>query len=190
MRPARRDRSITTSRACHVGLRSSCSDSSCSSTTTAHRQIRTRCPGRTPRADHDVDPRRSQRPLPRHDSDPQAAPGKCRGHRLGAGDRRDDDQRRVPLVAPRRWRRRARSLAGAQALRHRQSRRSAARRPTELVGISACPCAGGGSAVTLVGGLAATRNGRNRPAAHRIDAHSASSISAGSGPIDEMPRTG
>jgi hypothetical protein len=33
--PARRARSTTTSRACHVGLRSSCSDSACSSTTTA-----------------------------------------------------------------------------------------------------------------------------------------------------------
>ena len=96
-----------------------------------------------------------------------------------------------PRHAPRRrWRRWATSPAGATSTPPPPARRSAARRPTELAGTSACPCAGGGSAVTLVGGLAATRNGRSRPAAQRIDAHSARSTSAGSGPIDETASTG
>ena len=53
--PARRARSTATSRACHVGLRSSCSASSCSSMTTIAASVGARRPRRGPRPDHDVD---------------------------------------------------------------------------------------------------------------------------------------
>ena len=46
-----------------------------------------------------------------------------------------------------------------------------------------------GSAVTLVGGLAVTRNGRSRPAAHRTDAQRASSTNSGGGPSDVAATT-
>ncbi len=93
--PARRARSTTTSRACHVGLRSSCSASSCSSTTTtaarsghgAHAADRAPMTTSTPAG--------GRRPLLRGVGDGQTRPPQPDRVDTGPVRRRHDDQRRA-----------------------------------------------------------------------------------------------
>ena len=180
--PARRARSSATSRACHVGLRSSCSASSCSSTTTmaarsghgAHTAARAPITTSTPlaAADHSVGAKRDRQPGP-----PQAD---------GVHARRDRSTARPPG-----WDRRSppRCSAGITSSlgpsRSRPPRPPSRARASVSSGSTRRPerC-DGPRAATIVGGLAATRNGRSRPAAQRRLAQRARSSISGGGPTE------
>ena len=170
--PARRARSTSTSRACQVGARSSCSDSSCSSTT-----IAVASPGHGAHA---------AARAPTTTSTPAAARAHSRGT---TATRRPRRASAAPIAA-------ARSTDGittsagpsphaatiasngdtAGGTTTTTSPRPPDTRPARVVGdaSTATAGAGAGSPTTFVGGLAVCRNGRSRPAAHRSDAHAAS----------------
>ena len=179
--PARRARSTTTSRACHVGLRSSCSASSCSSRTTtaarsghgAHAATRDPMTTSTPAAAaaHSCG----------HTATLQPGPAQPDGVEAGPVGRRHDDQRRpAPGGGQQRPAARRRSAGSAQhpAPGGQQAGGVGARRFGP-----ARPCAGSAAARRRSSaGWPSTRNGRSRPAAQRTDAHRASSITPAVGP--------
>ncbi|MFM2182646.1 MAG: hypothetical protein RJB61_940 [Actinomycetota bacterium] len=171
--PARRARSTSTSRACHVGDRSSWYDSSCSSMTTtaaspshgAHAALR----------------------LPTTTSTPPAAdahsPGTCAADKparrsLAASAFAARGDGCTAIVGPR----------CAACTTSGSGSENGDSRWTSFVG---GPGDGrnarrrGGRWATIVGGDAAARNGRSRPAPHLIDAHRAMSTTSTDGPIDD-----
>ena len=170
--PARRHRSTTTSRACHVGDRSSCSASSCSSTTTAaaipahgahaaeRGPITTSTPAAaaaqssTARGHRQPGPRESRATPPalrRGVAGPPARVGPNRTADNNAGITSERGGSRS--TPPRRQQRVVAGDFGPTAPRTRPSTRAAVRR-------------------RRASGDAVTRNGRIRRAAQRTDAHS------------------
>ncbi len=177
--PARRARSTATSRACHVGLRSSCSASSCSSTTTtvarsghgAHAAARAPITTSTPPA------------AAAHSSGTIATVSPARRSRIASSRARLFDGTTTsdgPCANAAARTGITSSVGGRRSMPPPDRSRSAA--PSWTGAIGRVVRRGGGNPATLVGGLAVTRNGRSRVAPQRTAAHRARSISSGPGP--------
>ena len=178
--PARRARSMTTSRACHVGLRSSCSASSCSSRTTtaasrghgAHAAARAPMTTSTPAA--------ASAQSCGHDGHRQPGRVAAAWRRSCPVDRRHDDEHGTEPRPP--------PPARAARRRSAASRSTPPPPPSRRAGVGMYRLDGDVRCVARAagrrrrGGLAATRNGRRRPAAQRTDAQRARSISSAVGP--------
>ena len=119
--PARAARSRSTSRACHVGARSSWSASSASSTTTAAAEVGHRCERRDPPA-HD-DASRPPRPRPRLACAPRRAASECIS---ATGASVDRGTRRAPATGPRRRRTRSSTRRAQQPRDERAAGRATA----------------------------------------------------------------
>ncbi len=177
--PDRRARSTTTSRACHVGLRSSCRASSCSSTTTAAAR-----PGHGAHAASRAPITTSTPPAARAQSCGTTATVSPARRRRAASRRARSIEGTTASTGPRRV---AAAMTGTTSSvggsRRTAASPSKARAASGWIGATWRPLvAGAGNPATFVGGDAATRNGRRRPAAQRIDAQWASSISSAGGP--------
>ena len=182
-RRARAARSTATSRACHVGVRSSCSASSCSSSTTiaARSGHGAHAAARAPIDDVDAARGRASHSLG-HAAPPTA--------RRGAGGRRAPAPRRPtggrPASARARQRVPSTSGSGSVGRRHAAPPPLAERRPRGVDGRHRCGVdRRPGRPRTVAGGLAATRNGRRRPAPQRTDAQRARSMTSAGGPMPD-----
>lgn len=185
--PARRARSATTSRACHVGARSSCNASSCSSSTTAAAR-----PGTGAHA---------AALAPTTTSAPAAATAQSRGCRAT-----DSPARRRRPARSRAWstdgvttsvgpRAAAASTvatpspAGGRRTTARPAATAATASGSSGPGTAVAPRRRSGRPATTPGGEALARSARTGPA-QRQAAHSASSSSSGAGPHPVTLATG